>query len=292
MSRVNTLPRNTVAALALLVWDYFITLKSEVSLVWPSKWGAVKFLFFLTRYLAFVDVSCILYMRLKPFITVHECTNAFKVAGWLMLVGIVTAEVILLIRTWAIWDRSRSVGIFLTVALSCCVIAVIYIEATYLNSVIFISDTFNGCFVLQGNAIIGFDFVIIIIYESLVLAFTLIRGIGHYRRYGGGQGCFAVLYRDGILFYGCLLGISIINLAVGIIASSYLANGLVALQRVGHSVLSARVLINLRQACEVDTSITSGASLSICRFENFALGQLETERSDNDEESTTRISSA
>jgi len=74
-------------------------------------------------------------------------------------------------------------------------------------------------------------------------------------------------------------GISVINLAVGIKAPSYLANGLVALQRVGHSVLSARVLINLREAgtCETETTGVISTHNSY-QFRIFAFVQTEIHR--------------
>ena len=47
--------------ISLQVYDYFLTLSREVELIWPSNWNFVKYLFFLTRYLPFLDVSVVLY---------------------------------------------------------------------------------------------------------------------------------------------------------------------------------------------------------------------------------------
>lgn len=38
------------------IWDYLLTLKREILLVWPSNWGTVKVLFLINRYLPFFDV--------------------------------------------------------------------------------------------------------------------------------------------------------------------------------------------------------------------------------------------
>ncbi|EMD38033.1 hypothetical protein CERSUDRAFT_93554 [Gelatoporia subvermispora B] len=63
-----------IAALAVIVYDYFLTLGDEVglsniirvfmahtflqiSLVWPSRWNFTKVLFLLNRYLSFADVA-------------------------------------------------------------------------------------------------------------------------------------------------------------------------------------------------------------------------------------------
>lgn len=112
---------------------------------------------------------------------------------------------ILLVRTWAIYGRTRAVGIFLTVIITCYLIPAFYIESLYLKSVMFSPYTANGRFRIQGSPIIGFDFMIIIAFESLVLALTIIKGVKYYKLFGA-HGCFTVLYRDGIIFYAYLLG--------------------------------------------------------------------------------------
>jgi len=44
-----------VASCALFIWDYIITFGMEVDLVWRSKWGFVKGLYLVQRYLPFID---------------------------------------------------------------------------------------------------------------------------------------------------------------------------------------------------------------------------------------------
>jgi len=265
-----------VAAATLLVWEYIVTLSSEITLVWPSRWGLLKILFILTRYLPFVDVPGILYTRLKPSITVGECSNAFKFTGWLMVFGIVIAEVILVVRTWAIWGRTRFMAICLASVFTLCVVPVIYIESVYLDSVSFTPIPSSGCFVSQGSTLIGIDFIIIITFESFVLVLTLIKGVKHYRHFGV-HGCLSVLYRDGILFFVYLLGISVINLAVAVVAPSDLANGLVTLQRVIHATVSARVLINLREAHSTEETSNFIQTSSTFQFRTFAIGRPEVQ---------------
>ena len=43
------------------VYDYLLTLDEEVFLVWPSRFGAPKALFFLNRYFPFADLSLLVY---------------------------------------------------------------------------------------------------------------------------------------------------------------------------------------------------------------------------------------
>jgi len=44
-----------VASITILIFDYFLTLPSETSLIWSARWTCFKVLFLVTRYLPFVD---------------------------------------------------------------------------------------------------------------------------------------------------------------------------------------------------------------------------------------------
>ena len=47
----------TVAAATVFVWDYILTFQMEVDLVWKSKWNFMKGVYFLQRYLPFIDTA-------------------------------------------------------------------------------------------------------------------------------------------------------------------------------------------------------------------------------------------
>ncbi|TDL21755.1 hypothetical protein BD410DRAFT_289996 [Rickenella mellea] len=49
----------------LLVYDYMITFKREVKLVWMQKWTRGKAMFMLNRYLPFPDTFLVLCLRMR-----------------------------------------------------------------------------------------------------------------------------------------------------------------------------------------------------------------------------------
>jgi len=64
----NLLIFATVAAFTMFVWDYILTFRMEVDLVWKSKWTFMKGLFLFQRYLPFIDtVWLILYRQPNTF---------------------------------------------------------------------------------------------------------------------------------------------------------------------------------------------------------------------------------
>lgn len=62
LGQQSYLTRNLTALLALLIYDYFITLPLEISEIWNSRFTAAKLFYFLNRYgvIAFYCVNCVL----------------------------------------------------------------------------------------------------------------------------------------------------------------------------------------------------------------------------------------
>ena len=52
----------------MLVWDYILTFRMEIDLVWKSKWNFMKGLYFFQRYLPFIDTTgLVLYRQSDAF---------------------------------------------------------------------------------------------------------------------------------------------------------------------------------------------------------------------------------
>jgi hypothetical protein len=59
-----------VASSTILIWDYIITFRMEVDLVWKSDWNFMKGLYFFQRYLPFIDTTwLVLYRQSDAFPT-------------------------------------------------------------------------------------------------------------------------------------------------------------------------------------------------------------------------------
>ncbi len=67
------------------VFDWFLTLDLEVSLVWSSPWSGMKVLFLLTRYLPFVDISVLTYCELYFPVHMDLIATSFTHKTWLQL---------------------------------------------------------------------------------------------------------------------------------------------------------------------------------------------------------------
>ena len=65
------------------IFDYFITLQREVDFLWPTRWSLVKVLFFVTRYLPFVDMSLDLYCEPIQLIIAQSHSRVSSQIKWL-----------------------------------------------------------------------------------------------------------------------------------------------------------------------------------------------------------------
>jgi len=107
-----------INAVALFIYDYSLTLHLEIKLIWNSRWTYTKIAFLLVRYLGFGYSLLVTYAQFHPNISAETCQVMYATISWLLLVHTMLAESILAIRTWAVWERNRLVGIILAIAVS------------------------------------------------------------------------------------------------------------------------------------------------------------------------------
>lgn len=249
-----------IAAAAILVWEYAITLEFEVSFVWCTAWNPMKLLFIFVRYLPFFDVPLVIFAQMRSSLSLDTCNTMFNLAGWCIVAGELTAEAIFTVRTWTIWNRSKRVGCFLLFIFATCSIAVCWIEVIYLKSVQYtpFADRMGiiGCSIDSASSIISTSFAILIASEACLLLMTCVQGVRYYRSSGGfmSRQVVYVLYRDGVAFYIYVLGLSIVNLIVIVQWPNGPGRFMTTFQRVMHSTLGGRVLINIHEARKLDAT--------------------------------------
>ncbi|KAH8119853.1 hypothetical protein DFH11DRAFT_1739165, partial [Phellopilus nigrolimitatus] len=236
-----------VASMTILTYDYLITFNAEKRLIWPSSWSLPKVLFLLTRYLPFIDTSIALWQHLKPFMTQRGCTVAYMSTGWLILLGILVAEIILLLRTWAVWERSRSIGIGLSIWTAALWISNMVCLGIFLKSVKFSPLPFglSGCLVVSGNTILSINWILLMIFEAGILGLMVVKAVQKYRIQRSTI-IYKAVYRDGSIFYVYLFVFSLANVIVILTLPHGFFNMLSSIERVTHSILTARILLNLR----------------------------------------------
>ncbi|KAJ8589988.1 hypothetical protein M405DRAFT_184294 [Rhizopogon salebrosus TDB-379] len=102
----------------------------------------------------------------------------------------------------------------------------------------------SGCYHTHRVEISAFDFALLCFYEMVILSLSIFQ-VWHHRR-GPGSNLLIRLYWDGIIYVVCILAMSTANIVVIVALSTEYAESARTLQAVLHSVLSSRLLFNLR----------------------------------------------
>ncbi|KAF4602542.1 hypothetical protein EYR40_005754 [Pleurotus pulmonarius] len=234
-------------------YDYILTVYDERNLVWKAKWSVGKVLFLLTRYPTFVDVGMAVYHNIAPSIPPETCVLLYNVSGWMVIIGMIIAEIIMVIRVWALWGNSKIVGAILVVLSIIGVVVTAISYALFSGSLEFIAtDTIApgliGCLPGRGTNIVFIGYLVLMAYEALVMILLLLKGVQHFRHVS--TRFLYAFYQDGIVYYGVLLLISVLNVIVLLTGPRENANLLTTLQRTFHSILSARMLLQLRKSAQ------------------------------------------
>ncbi|KIK54483.1 hypothetical protein GYMLUDRAFT_264583 [Collybiopsis luxurians FD-317 M1] len=227
---------------SLQVYDYFCTLDREVELIWSNPSTLASWMFFLNRYLPFFDTFLNIVVNFSTSLSAEQCLIQTKIVIWFMFVGMVISEVILMLRTYAVWERRKSILLFFAILTLTIMVPSIVFTWKEADSLRFVS--INGCHATEASNIIFLAYCLLAGYETILAVFIVIKAFQHLRQTR--DPWVAKLYKDGILFYFFLLALSCGNILSSVVAP-ILGPWLETPQRVVHSLLCNRVLFFILQ---------------------------------------------
>jgi len=252
-----------VATVALMLHEWLILFDREVEHIWRKDWNISKILFIISRYGLLLDMPITITMQLAPYGAVdHDtCNILYKAGTWFTFFGISVSESILLFRTNAIYSGSKRVAIPLTVIYVAEVATGIAITWIYLGTVRFGSPPnplIEGCYLVERSVIIFFDFLMLLIFELVVVILTVRKG---YRDFHSGTPLLRVIYRDSAAFFLILFVLTLSTILLLALAPPPYSGLVPASIRVAHSIVCCRIILNLRQAASPGgTLVTTVAS--------------------------------
>ncbi|KAF5324454.1 hypothetical protein D9611_004128 [Ephemerocybe angulata] len=237
--------------------------------MWGTKWSVAKALFFLSRYLAFLDVPFAVYFHTTSGLTGKTCHVMFVSVTSSILVGIALAEAILFLRVWAISGRDRILSIYLIFHFTAVHLVQAVLFGLFIGSLEFGPSSsplpgIIGCFPLPPksktlNTLLSALFGLIVANELSILFITFVIGLRKFRDFRNPL----IRASRSLVFHVSLslrphpyilLAISTTNVVVDLVGPpEYRFLGLVVLQRVMHSILSTRMILHLRGAANDGT---------------------------------------
>lgn len=128
------------ACLSLLIYDYILTFRREFVDVWqrPPTFSAAKALFGLNRYWPIINYIIRVWVLNRKELTSKICNIGLGFSGWSSVFNIVVVELVLMLRVWALYDKSRPIGIFLAILFVTCVAATFALRRVHPKGHVFV----------------------------------------------------------------------------------------------------------------------------------------------------------
>ncbi|KAI0715111.1 hypothetical protein C8Q76DRAFT_795904 [Earliella scabrosa] len=251
------------AMYAIVVWDWFFGLQREWRFIWKTSWTPVKVAYLFCRYWVLAVVPYLLYC----FCANHPlelCERIYKIPVALAMWNQVAAECILLIRTYAFFNRNIYILVFLVSALAGVVAYQLYVATSQMLLLPFIPlDAPEGpCLPMSkphSAHLLGF-FIAPLLYDTVVTFMTICKAITIRRRNGGPSSrLIQTFLREGVFYY---ILISVANLVNGIFylqPRQTISAICIPLSVMLSPVLACRLILDLRERGSETVSQSTGS---------------------------------
>jgi len=256
------------SAMALQLYDWLLTLPREVEYIWRADWNWSKVLYLLTRYMPFITIALVIRNQFALDPTPESCKRTLQAICWLALIGLDLAEVVLAVRTYAVWERDKRVGIGLALLLALYQIPDVIILNKFIQGTSYTRNPYpelhRGCVYNKANRLVYANWLIITIVEGVVLVLMIISATKAYHKHT--SNLMHVVYRDGIRFYLYIFCATLANVLITLLLPADFITVGSDIEIVIHSILACRLMIGIREATK---SYASG-----CKSETFEVSEV------------------
>ncbi|KAG1731499.1 uncharacterized protein EDB91DRAFT_1085045 [Suillus paluster] len=154
----------------ILIYDWLLNIDSELTHVWSRRWGVMEWMYLSSRYMPFADTTIMLlyhFFLVDP--SIESCRTALATQCWMYNIGMTISQTILMIRTWALWERNKTLGLALFVEAALTSIVSLYGTGSFANSLTW------GCFVLTSSKMLYINSGLLLFTETIYLVLILLK---------------------------------------------------------------------------------------------------------------------
>ncbi|KAF9224378.1 hypothetical protein BS17DRAFT_779698 [Gyrodon lividus] len=243
---LNIGKQSRAGALGLLIYERLIVIQEEVDLVWTKKKGWVTYLYLFNGWLALLwlsfDIIPLFPGGLAPS---NVCTIYLLCDDIVTLLMTISVQVVLQLRVWAIYGRSKKILYFLialSVAEAAVMIVLIVITITHIERLPVIS-TSTGCY-YEGLLPLSAGFWIpAMIVEPILCLLVLKKALSAAR---GRTRLSVLLARDSLLYFVVIFAELVASTVVWAHQPFYI-NTVMPWSAAIPSLMGTRLLLNTRR---------------------------------------------
>ncbi|KAJ7778497.1 hypothetical protein B0H16DRAFT_888790 [Mycena metata] len=199
------------AFFTFLTWDTVANFGNEYTYIWRSPSSFIKFLYLWTRYGTFFD-TLLPILRWNVAIGASSCLIVSKFQGIFTAFGIAITEAILMVRTYALYERSKKLVVFFCVMWLSIVGVSLWAAIHWTESGLQLGEggglvclnsyrSSNVVFVTYGSLLFGETVIVLLTLRKAIQTWSLTVSRYHPSR------LVVNFYRDGIIYYFAMLGI-------------------------------------------------------------------------------------
>jgi hypothetical protein len=220
-----------------------ITLEDEARWVWGRNWDATRVVFTVSRYLPFAGAAMTAYSALRS--NSDPCGPSSGQSSTIVhILGIIAAEVLLILRTYAYWQGNKSVlyGLLAYGAVTIAgAIGISVVPTQFIPG----AQSPPGCYLTAGRD--GtLVYLFLLVFEMVILFLTVYKYFRSYRDMR--ISIMYTVYRDGMLYIVCIILITFANTILDGVFPIQFSDLLDIPQITLHSVLASRIMFNLRKS--------------------------------------------
>jgi len=125
-----------------------------------------------------------------------------------IVLSICLSEIILFIRTWAVWERKLAVGAFLVFQGQCCIVSAVYTILQFMRSTdVWEVEGMTGCLGETRGNLLKSSWGALLASESICLGLLLLKSYKSYRHIYNFSKLFRAVLTDGIVYFILMVGL-------------------------------------------------------------------------------------
>ncbi|OBZ78428.1 hypothetical protein A0H81_02392 [Grifola frondosa] len=235
------------AALTFVAWDAVLGIADEVEFIWQRQNGWMRWLYCFIRYFPIISEVGLLTLLVQPNktpnISTFICTTSTIVDHILLESMILAVEIILIIRIYVLYNRSRRVLIAI-LGLFAASIVVTFVGVHIASSRLLYDEQ---CFVSSAPTIFIAAWVAPAIFDTVLCILILMKFGESWREGLGKSPILNIIVRDGIWAYLLVLIMMVLNCLTYTVVRHTLSGTLYFWTLSILSFVGSHVLLNLRQ---------------------------------------------